>query len=350
MSAANNTYLLSDLASRFQLDLTGDGEIPVSGVGTLHSAGPEQLSFLANPGYRKDLPGTRAAAVILRQQDQADCPVPALVSDDPYLSYARIAQLFLDNAGKPATGIHPSAVIDPSAELGKNLSVGPHVCIGPDCHIGDGCSIGAGSVIGAGSRLGAGCVIHPNVTIAHRIQIGKRVIVHSGAVIGSDGFGLAFAADHWEKVPQLGGVIIGDDCEIGANTTIDRGAIEDTVLEEDVRLDNQVQIAHNVHVGAHTAMAARAGVAGSTRIGKYCMLAGNSAATGHVDIADRTTIAGASVAFSSIDEAGQTWSGLIPAQPIKDWHKNLSRLRRLDEFARRLIKLEKSIGKNNTND
>jgi UDP-3-O-[3-hydroxymyristoyl] glucosamine N-acyltransferase len=214
------------------------------------------------------------------------------------------------------------------------------VVIGPRCEIGEACSIGPGCVIEADSRLGAGCRLYANVSIGQRVQLGQRVTIHPGAVLGADGFGIAFAADHWEKIPQLGGVVIGDDCEIGANTTIDRGAIEDTVLEEDVRVDNLVQIAHNVHIGAHTAIAALSGIAGSARIGRYCLLAARCGVNGHIEIADHVTLAGDSMAFASIKEAGTTWSGLIPAQPIKQWHRNVLRLHKLDELAKRVRALE----------
>jgi UDP-3-O-[3-hydroxymyristoyl] glucosamine N-acyltransferase len=177
------------------------------------------------------------------------------------------------------------------------------------------------------------------------VQLGQRVIIHPGAVLGADGFGVAFAGDHWEKVPQLGGVVIGDDCEIGANTTIDRGAIDDTVLEEDVRVDNLVQIAHNVRIGAHTAIAALSGIAGSAKIGRYCLLAARCGVNGHIEIADRVTLAGNSMAMGSITEAGTTWSGLIPAQPIKQWHRNVLRLHKLDELAKRVRTLERDQGK-----
>jgi UDP-3-O-[3-hydroxymyristoyl] glucosamine N-acyltransferase len=234
--------------------------------------------------------------------------------------------------------------------LGKNVAIGPKVVIEADCEIGEASSIAPGCLIGRGSKLGAACQLYANVTLYHQTQLGQRVVVHSGAVIGSDGFGFAFAKDHWEKVPQLGRVIIGDDCEIGAGTTIDRGAIGDTVLEEDVRLDNQVMIGHNVYIGAHTAMAAKAGVAGSARIGRYCLLGGGSGVQGHIEIADRVTVAARSNAYYSITEAGSTWTALIPAQPIAEWQRNLSRLRKLDQLARRVFKLERSSTDTNKND
>ncbi|MDZ4731811.1 MAG: UDP-3-O-(3-hydroxymyristoyl)glucosamine N-acyltransferase [Xanthomonadales bacterium] len=341
MLTHQSKYSLLQLAERFDLELKGNPDHFVDGVGTLRAANNSQVSFLANPAYRAELDATQAGAVVLKAGDADCCPTNSLIARDPYLAYARIATLFAPSTRQEA-GIHPAAFVHPSARLGKNVAVGPNAVIERDCEIGDACSIGPGSVIGRDSKLGAGCQIYANVTLYHQSHLGQRVIVHSGVVIGSDGFGLAFAGDHWEKVPQLGKVRIGDDCEIGAGSTIDRGAIGDTVLEEDVRTDNQVQIGHNVYVGAHTAMAAKAGIAGSTRVGRYCMLGGGCGIQGHIEIADHVTIAARSIAYYPITEAGSTWSALIPAQPITEWQRNLSRLRKLDQLARKVFKLERS--------
>lgn len=334
-------HRLSEIAARFDLALEGD-DAPVEGVGTLHSASATQISFLANPAYRSELPKTRAAAVILKRDDADGCPTARLVADDPYLAFARVASLFAPPRDVPA-GVHPSASVDDTARLGSGVAVGPRAVIGARCEIGGGSAIGPGTVVEADSRLGQDCRLYANVTIGHGVRLGDRVIVHPGAVIGADGFGIAFAGDHWEKVPQVGGVVIGDDCEIGANTTIDRGAIEDTVLEEDVRVDNLVQIAHNVHIGAHTAIAAMAGIAGSARIGRYCLLAAGCGVTGHVKIADRVTVGARSPVFESIEEPGSTWSAVIPAQPLREWKRNLSSLRRLEDLRRRLRRIEKRV-------
>jgi UDP-3-O-[3-hydroxymyristoyl] glucosamine N-acyltransferase len=334
-------YSLLQLAERFNLQLHGNPAHMVNGVGTLRNATASQVSFLANPAYQPDVASSSAGVIVIKADLASSCPGNTLIAADPYLAYARIAKLFAPNTGQ-AAGIHPSAVIDPSVQLGEGIAIGPSVVIEAGCEIGDGCSIGPGTVIGKGSKLGAACLLYANVTLYHGTQLGHRVIVHSGAVIGADGFGIAFAKDHWEKVPQLGRVVVGDDCEIGACTTIDRGAIGDTVLEEDVRIDNLVQIAHNVHVGAHTAMAARVGIAGSTRIGRYCLLGGGCGIQGHIEIADRVTIAARSTAYYSITEPGSTWTSLIPAQPITEWQRNLSRLRKLDQLARKVFRLERS--------
>jgi UDP-3-O-[3-hydroxymyristoyl] glucosamine N-acyltransferase len=349
MQTSLSKYSLSQLAERFTLELHGNADHIVDGVGTLRAATNTQVSFLANPAYRGELAGSSAGVVIVKAEDVEASPGNCLVAADPYLAYARIAGLFAPSTHQEA-GIHPSASVHPSVKLAEDVAIGPHVVIEADCEIGAGCSIGPGSVIGRGSKLGAACQLYANVTLYHQTQLGQRVIVHSGAVLGADGFGIAFAQDHWEKVPQLGKVIIGDDCEIGACTTIDRGAIGDTVLEEDVRVDNLVQIAHNVYIGAHTAMAARAGIAGSTKIGRYCLLGGGCGVQGHIEIADRVTVAARSTAYYSITEAGSTWTSLIPAQPLAEWQRNLSRLRKLDQLARKVFKLERNNTDLNKND
>lgn len=341
---SSRRYSLSDLSARFGLALRGQGDHLVDAVGTLQDAGPAQLTFLANPAYRKQLPATRAGAVILQETDAPDCPTNCLLAADPYLAYARLAALF-DPRPAPAPGIHPTAAVADSARLGRDVSIGAHAVIGENCEIGAGCAIGPGSVLEADCRLGEACRLYANVSLGYGTLLGKRVIVHPGAVIGADGFGIAFAGDHWEKVPQLGAVVIGDDCEIGANSCIDRGAVGDTVLEEDVRIDNLCQIGHNVRIGAHTAIAGNSGVAGSARIGRYCLIGGAAGIVGHVNIADRTTVAAASNVFHEIKEPGQTWSGQFPAQPMREWQRNLARLRKLDDLARRVGNIEKQQGK-----
>lgn len=337
----NCQYSLSDLSARFGLELRGDPEHCIEAVGTLQDAGPAQISFLANPAYRKQLPGTRAGAVILEASAAADCPTNALLAEDPYLSYARVAALFDPRPAAPA-GIHPAAAVADSARLGRGVSVGANAVIGESCVVGDNCVIGPGSVLEAGCRLGEGCRLYANVSLGYGTQLGKRVIIHPGAVIGADGFGIAFAGDHWEKVPQVGVVIVGDDCEIGANSCIDRGAVGDTVLEEDVRIDNLCQIGHNVRIGAHTAIAGNSGIAGSARIGRFCLLGGGAGVGGHIEIADRTTVAAASNVMRSVTEPGQTLSAQFPAQRIRDWQRSLARIRKLESLSRRIRQLERA--------
>jgi UDP-3-O-[3-hydroxymyristoyl] glucosamine N-acyltransferase len=330
---------LDQLAKAIGAQLRGDGDVQVTGVGTLTGAKPDQLTFLANPHYRKQLANTRAAAVVVTPDDADHCPVAALVCEDPYVGYAKAAMNF-DRNHQFQPGIHPSAVVAEDAELGDGVFIGPLAVVESGAQIGAGCQIGAGSVVGADCQVGNQCLLHPRATLCHGTILGRRVIVHSGAVIGSDGFGLAMDHGQWLKVPQLGRVRIGDDCEIGANTSIDRGAIDDTVLEQDVRLDNQIQIAHNVHIGAHTAMAGCSAVAGSARIGSYCLIGGGAGILGHLDIADQVTVTAMTLVTHSIGEAGEYSSG-SPLQTNKQWRRNAVRVRQLDQLARRLIKIEK---------
>jgi UDP-3-O-[3-hydroxymyristoyl] glucosamine N-acyltransferase len=337
--SANSIYSLAEIAERFGLTGHGDAGIRLDGVGTLAGAGPSQLSFLSNSKYTAQLAATHAGVVILREEDLANCPVAALVARDPYVAYAKIAALF-ERLPAATAGIHPSAVVATGAQVSASASVGPCCVIEDGAVIGDGAVLGPHCIIGEGCTVGAQSRLVSRVTLVTRVTLGKRVLVHPGAVIGSDGFGLAFDRDHWIKLPQLGGVRIGDDCEIGANTTIDRGALDDTVLEEDVRLDNQIQIAHNVHVGSHTAMAGCAAVAGSAKIGRYCMIGGNAGVLGHLELADRVTITAKSLVTHSIREPGEYSSG-VPLQDNRLWRKNAARFKHLDEYARRLSALEK---------
>jgi UDP-3-O-[3-hydroxymyristoyl] glucosamine N-acyltransferase len=332
-------YSVAELAKRFSLEFKGDGERIIDGVGTLSGAGPSQLSFLSNSKYAAQLASTRAGVVVLNSDAVASCPTAALVARDPYVTYAHIAALFEHLPAAPQ-GIHSSAVVAPGARVSATASIGPCCVIEDAAVVEDGAVLGPHCIIGSHCTVGAQSRLVGRVTLVTRVTLGKRVLVHPGAVIGSDGFGLAFDHDHWVKLPQLGGVRIGDDCEIGANTTIDRGALDDTVLEEDVRLDNQIQIAHNVHVGAHTAMAGCAAVAGSAKIGRYCMIGGNAGVLGHLELADRVTITAKSLVTHSIREAGEYSSG-VPLQENRQWRRNAARFKHLDELARRVSALEK---------
>lgn len=338
-----SSVTLGELASRFGLELHGAGDTVIRGVATLAAAAAGQLGFLANPRYTTQLGTTKASAVVLSADNAAACPVACLVASDPYRAFAKIAALFANDSDTPA-GIHPSAVVDSNAVVDESASVGPFcvieagVRIDAGARIGPHCHVGADSVVGAQSQLVA------RVTLLHNVVLGQRVLIHPGAVLGADGFGLARDGEHWIKVPQLGGVRVGDDCEIGANTTIDRGALDDTILENDVRLDNQIQIAHNVHVGAHTAMAGCVAVAGSTRIGRYCLIGGGAGILGHLQIADRVTVTARALVTHSIHESGEFSSG-TPLQPSREWRRNAVRFGQLDEIARRLARLEKERNK-----
>ena len=335
---------LCELAEQFNLRFEGDGETLIDGIGTLSEATATQLGFLANPAYREQLKTTRAAAVIVSAADAQNCPVNTLIADDPYVSYANIAKCF-DPRRPQKPGLHTSASIDPTAIIGRDVHIGANAVVGPGCEIADACSIGPGCVLIADCTIGNSSRLVANVTVCEGVRIGQRTIIHPGAIIGSDGFGLAFDQDHWVKIPQLGTVRIGDDCEIGANTTIDRGANGDTIIEDDVRLDNQIQIGHNVQIGAHTAMAGLVGISGSTQIGKFCMFAGSSGTVGHIQVADRTTVNFCSVVTKSITQPGTVWSAALPAQPLRDWNRSVAHLRKLEKLARRVLNLEKQSGK-----
>jgi len=331
-------YRLSQLAERFALGWGGGPDPEISGVGTLERAGTGQIGFLANPLYRRQLAATSASAVILRDADAGDCPVPHLIAKDPYVAFAKIAALF-EPAPAIARGIHPSAVVAADAVIDPGASIGPLVSIGARTRVGKGAMIGAGCVIGDDCVVGDGSELIARVTLVTRVRLGQRVRVHPGAVLGADGFGLAMDAGRWIKVPQLGGVVIGDDCEIGANTCIDRGAIEDTVLEDDVRLDNLVQVGHNVRIGAHTAMAGCVAVAGSTRIGRYCLIGGAAGIVGHIEICDKVLVTAMSLVTHSLTEPGEYSSG-TPIQPSRDWRRNAARFKQLDALARKIPALE----------
>jgi UDP-3-O-[3-hydroxymyristoyl] glucosamine N-acyltransferase len=333
------TYTAQQLAERFGLQVHGDATATIHGVATLAHASTGQLTFLANPRYRPQLADSKASIIVLRADDADAAPGTALIAKDPYTAFAKIGALF-ETVPLREPGIHPSAVIDPSAQVAASAHIGPHVCIGARSVIGENCIVGPGSVIGDDCQLDAGCELLARVSLVARVKLGKRVRIHPGAVLGAEGFGLAMDAGHWIKVPQLGGVRIGDDCEIGANTCIDRGALEDTVLDEDVRVDNLVQIAHNVQIGAHSAIAGSTGIAGSAKIGRYCLLGGAVGVVGHLEICDHVVITGKSVVRNSIHEPGEYSSG-TPLTDNRTWRKNAARFKQLDTLARRILSVSK---------
>ncbi|MFC3717161.1 UDP-3-O-(3-hydroxymyristoyl)glucosamine N-acyltransferase [Luteimonas soli] len=334
------SYSVAEIAKRFGLELRGDGDTVISSVATLARAGAGQLAFLANPRYRSQLAESAASAVVMRADDAQGHSGTALVAADPYVAFAKVAALF-DPPPPLQPGIHASAVVDPSARIDPQAQVGPFASIGARSRIAAGVVVGPGCVIGEDCEIGEGSVLVARVTLVRRVRLGKRVLIHPGAVLGADGFGLAMDAGRWIKVPQQGGVVVGDDCEIGANTTIDRGAIEDTVLGEDVRLDNQIQIGHNVRIGAHTAMAGCAAVAGSATIGSHCLVGGAAGILGHLEICDRVMITAMSLVTHSIREPGEYSSG-IPLMPNREWRRNAARFRQLDTLARRVNAREKT--------
>jgi len=324
---------LGQVAERLGARLQGDADQSVTGVATLDGAGPADITFLANPAYRARLPATGAGAVLVGEDDAGRCPCAALVVEDPYRAWARLLNWWYP-APRACPGVHVSAVVEAGAEVDAGAEIGPL------CHVASGARISAGAILGAGCVVGPEAVIGSDSRLVARVWvgpgcvIGERVLLHPGVVVGADGFGLAMADGQWQRLPQIGRARIGDDCDIGANTTIDRGAVGDTVLGHDVRVDNQVQIAHNVEIGDHTAIAGCVGIAGSTRIGRYCMIAGAAGIGGHLEICDRVVITAMSAVLDSIHEPGQYGSG-IPARPMSAWRRTLVRIKQLDRWMSR---------------
>lgn len=332
---------LGQLAATLGAELRGADALEITGLATLQEAGPSQLSFLANPQYRKFLDSSAAGAVLLKAADAEGFTGNALIVPDPYLAYARISHHFDPKPRAPA-GIHPSALIADDAVVDPTASVGPFVVVEAGARIGAGVTLGAYCFIGARSEVGDGGWLAPRVTLYHDVRIGKRVVIQSGAVLGGEGFGFANEKGVWQKIAQIGGVAVGDDCEIGVNTAVDRGALADTVLGNGVKLDNQIQIAHNVQIGDHTAMAACVGISGSTKIGRHCMLAGGVGLVGHIEICDNVFITGMTMVTRSITEPGAYSSGTA-MQPAAEWRKSAARIRHLDDMSRRLTQVEKRV-------
>lgn len=330
---------LGELATRFGCDLDGDPDVCIDRVAPLDDAGPGALSFLSNSQLKHLLPSTKAAAVVLREADAPECPAAVLVADDPYATYARMAAV-LHPLPPLCPGVHDTAVVDASSRVAGSAEVAAHCYIGADCTIGENAYIGPGSFIGPGCTVGDGSRLVAKVTLARDVRLGVRAVIHPGAVIGSDGFGNAMTPEGWLKVPQVGGVTIGDDVEIGANTTIDCGAVTDTVIENGVRIDNLCMIAHNVRIGAHTAMAAQTGIAGSTVIGKRCMFAGHSGTVGHITVCDDVVVNGKTMVTKDITEPG-AYAAAFPAETAKSWNRRVARFRRIDALLERVSRLEK---------
>lgn len=337
-------YLLKEIAEFLALELRGDGECEITGLGTLTSAGPTQLSFLSNKSYIDQLGTTRAGAVLLTQDFLDKCPGNALISGNPYVSFAQATAMFLPEPAN-AAGVHPSAVIADDVVIPASTSIAPHVVIESGVSLGEGVRIGASCFIGAESRLGANCRLHSGVTLYHGVSLGENVIIHSGTVIGADGFGFAFDGEKSIKIHQLGGVDIGDNVEIGAGSTIDRGAIENTTIGHGVKIDNQVQIGHNTQIGDHTVICGCTAIAGSAKIGKYCVLGGASGMVGHLTIADGVQVSAMSLVSRSITEAG-TYSSGTGQMKTTDWKRAIVRFQQLDSIARRVKELELLTDKN----
>ena len=332
---------LEEIAARFGGSMLGDPSVLISQIATLDSAQSHQIAFLANKKYRSQLDNTRAGAIILSVADAELTALPRIVCDNPYAYFAKLSA-FLNPLPAAVAGVHPSAVVGCDVSIDSSVQIDAHVVIGDGVHIGansvimSGCNIGAGVVIGENARL------YPRVVVYHDCFLGNNLIAHSGVVIGADGFGIAMEEGRWLKIPQIGRVVIGNDVEIGANTTIDRGALDDTVIEDDVKLDNQIQIAHNVHIGAHTAIAGCVGIAGSATIGRYCRIGGSAGILGHLQIADHVEISSFTLVGKSIKEPG-SYCGIFPFSSTQTWRKNAAQLRHLDELADRIKQLEKEI-------
>ncbi len=338
------SYSLAELTQGLDIVIQGDPECRIHGVATLNQAQSGELAFLSNPLYKKYLPATQASAVILSADDAQVCLVNAIICKNPYFVYSRIATRF-ERKTKPLPGIHPTAVvgkncsIDPSASIGAHCSLGDDVKIGPQALIGPNCVIGDHCEVGEGSQL------HARVTLYHEVLIGKRVIIASGCVLGSDGFGFSKHQGVWHKVPQVGRVVVEDDVEIGANCAIDRGAIEDTVIGTGVKLDNLIQVGHNVRIGEHTAIAGCAGIAGSAIIGKHCLIGGGTGVGGHTTIADNVAVTGMTAVTKSIREPGIYSSGVGGLVTNQEWRKHSARVHQLARLVERVKTLEEALKK-----
>lgn len=333
-------YSLGELADRLDLAFSGDANRIITGLATLAGAGGSDLAFLAEKKYLPQLAASAAGAVILPPELVAQCPVDYLISDSPYLAFARASQLFC-RIPQPPEGIHPGALVSPEAQVHESACIGPNAVVEPGAQVGAGAILGAGAYLGHNSRLGAGTRVYPNAVIYHDVQLGENCTIHSQAVLGADGFGFARDVDSWEKISQLGGVRIGDSVEIGACTTVDRGTLDHTVIEDGVIIDNQVQIAHNCRIGKNTAIAGCAGLAGSTIIGANCTLAGGVGVVGHVEICDNVHITGMTMVTRSITEPGSYSSG-TPMSSTRNWKRSAVRFSQLESIQQRLAALENS--------
>ena len=332
---------LGELASRVGATLEGDGNVTIGRVGTLENAGADAIAFLSSPKYRSLLATTRAGAVIVAPADVGATALPKLVHANPYATYARVASI-LHPTAPPSPGIDPTARVARDASVDPSATVHAYAVIGARARVGARAFVGAHCVLGDDASVGDDAYLHPRVTLYARSTVGARTILHSGAVIGADGFGMAHDDGRWVKIPQVGRVVIGDDCEIGANTTIDRGAIDDTVIEHDVKLDNQIQVGHNCRIGAYTAIAGCTGIAGSTNIGRKVRIGGASSIGGHLTIADGVVIAGATTVIGNVKHPG-VYMSVFPLMPQDDWRHAAVEVRRLRALATRVAEIEREL-------
>lgn len=338
---------LASLAAQLQLEYVGDGEYPISGVTPLDKPRDHCVSFLNDNKYDRFLDIANCGVVILKADRAAACKTHHIISPNPYVSYAQAAQLLYPALS--ASGIHPTAVIEKGAELDASAYVGAYAVVSSGAKVGAGTQIGAGCFIGTDVKIGDNCLLHANVSIYSNCVIGNAVIIHSGTVIGSDGFGFANDKGKWIKIPQIGRVIIKDRVELGANCTIDRGAIEDTVINENIIIDNLVHIAHNCTIGSGSAIAGQSGIAGSTTVGKHVLIGGQCGFAGHLNIADGSQFNGMSMVTNSISEPGQSFSSGIPAMGVREWRRLVVRLRQLESMEKRLKQLEQSLAESDSN-
>lgn len=338
---SNRVRTLQELSELLEVRLQGDPTCLISGIASLEAAKEGDLAFLSNRQYKRFLATTRASAAIISPEDADDCPVHALISPNPRLTLAKVANLFLE-AAKPLPGIHPTAVIGQGCSIAPSASIGPLSVLGDNVCVEENVVIGAGCVIGNEVRIAHHTVLHARVTLYDRVRVGHSTVIHSGVVIGSDGFGFANDKGTWVKMPHLGSVEIGNQVDIGANTTIDRGFLENTIIGNGVIIDNLVQIAHNVSIGDGTAIAGCVGIAGSAKIGKMCLIGGGSSIAGHLEIQDHVHITATSAVARSILKPGVYSSG-FPAKPNETWRKNVARFQFLDDMAKRLRTLENRL-------
>ncbi|MFW0072825.1 MAG: UDP-3-O-(3-hydroxymyristoyl)glucosamine N-acyltransferase [Coxiella-like endosymbiont] len=341
MTSVKSAYTLNELAAAIGAAVQGDGGCKIHNIASIAHAKMGEISFLADRKYQKYLTRTKASAILLDKKLVTSCPVNALVMQNPRLGFIKLLALFRPQS-LPSAGIHPTAIIGKNCQIHHTVSIGPYTVIGMNVTIGVRTIIGAGTSIGGNSQVGGDCCLYSRVTLYHETILGDRNIIHSGAVIGADGFGLMQDGERhqWIGVPQVGRVVIGDDVEIGANTTIDRGALDDTVIGNGVKIDNLVMIGHNVHIGDHTAIAGCAGIAGSTTVGRHCMIGASAGLSGHITVCDDVVITGMGMIQKSITKPGIYSSG-TGMQTNREWHKSVVRFRQLDALAKRLKRLER---------
>lgn len=331
---------LSKIAEHLGAKIVGDPNFEVQGVAPIEQAQKNELTFLIGGTYRKFLSSTQAGAIILNSKFSEDFTGNAILVENPELAFAQVLKAFFEKKKSKKAGIHPSAIIGENSKIDSSVTLSANVVVGEHCHIGANVMIHPGVVLGDEVRIADGVILHANVTVCDGTEIGENTIIYSGVVLGSDGFGYVNHQKSWEKIPQIGRLIIGRDVEVGANSTIDRGAIQNTIIGDGVKIDNLVQIGHNVEIGDHTIIAGCTGIAGSVKLGKHCMLGGAVVINGHVSICDGTILTGAASVLSSIESPGIYSSG-VPARPHREWFKTLARMAKLEEMDKRIFNLEK---------